>query len=527
VRKPPALTDFYERKRRLAYVFAALSALLLFANLTLGFSLETYDRPGVAVEDETVWTVFRSRVLDADGEPTSRLVRFDAALRGDRRRIELGGEAGALLAEGDEVTAFLGSRYAVLRDGNSLRGADLRQAWEVRAAVRDAARATAWIFGWKDGRIVARRRGLGAWSGEIEVAPAGAPDRLAASLDPAHGPFVAWREKGAARVRSVRWDGRTFAPRADFEGVDADQWDAIPWKDRVLLVTYRKAERTWRQVTLGLDCCAGCPGDRLSRKAALADPVLVLGRKVTGLAAAWAGETLIVALTRWTTVQAAALDPLSGGGGLVPVDAVPFWRRLAAGATPLLLLFFSFSMIFLGFTLFRERDKKPAIELLSPRIAQKPPPAEVLQRAMAYILDHIVMLPLFFVAVEFLNVSPELSAPDLKDPRFLGMVGAWLALHFVYHTAFEGALGWTPGKKILGLRVTDLDCERAGWGAVLVRNLIRPFDAEYPLGVFIGALAMMLSPRRQRLGDRWARTLVVEESGFPAPSAGAGRIESR
>jgi uncharacterized RDD family membrane protein YckC len=139
---------------------------------------------------------------------------------------------------------------------------------------------------------------------------------------------------------------------------------------------------------------------------------------------------------------------------------------------------------------------------------------------MACILDHIVLLPFYVVAVEFLSVSPEVSSLDPADPKLLGMIGVWLALHFAYHFGLEWGLGWTPGKRIIGLRVANEDGSRIGFRGALVRNLVRPLDAEYPVGVFLGAFLVMTSRRRQRLGDRWARTLVVQDSRPPAPPAG-------
>jgi uncharacterized RDD family membrane protein YckC len=67
--------------------------------------------------------------------------------------------------------------------------------------------------------------------------------------------------------------------------------------------------------------------------------------------------------------------------------------------------------------------------------------------------------------------------------------------------------GMTLGKRIVGIRVVDEEGDVAGFGAAIVRNLLRLVD-----GLFfylVGAIFALTSPRGQRLGDRAAHTLVV------------------
>ena len=178
------------------------------------------------------------------------------------------------------------------------------------------------------------------------------------------------------------------------------------------------------------------------------------------------------------------------------------------------MLFFSFSLVFLGFTLLRERSSF-ILEKLSSVAKDGPVPAEILQRAMANILDLMLLLLPFMLAVEVMNLSPESAEFDLSDGKLLALLGVWAAFHFLYHFAMEWAFGWTIGKRIIGIRVTELDGSRLTFGGALLRNLVRVLDAEYPFGVFLGASVMMATGRRQRLGDLAARTMVVRESGSP------------
>lgn len=105
-----------------------------------------------------------------------------------------------------------------------------------------------------------------------------------------------------------------------------------------------------------------------------------------------------------------------------------------------------------------------------------------------------------------------------------------LAVEFVYFAVFEGLLGTTLGKRLFGLRVVRAaDGRPCGPLAAVVRTLLRLVDNV--LFSLPGIAAIISSPRRQRLGDRAAKTLVVSEvpeqllkvfAGFPGLT-GAGR----
>ena len=85
-----------------------------------------------------------------------------------------------------------------------------------------------------------------------------------------------------------------------------------------------------------------------------------------------------------------------------------------------------------------------------------------------------------------------------------------LAVEFVYFALSEGVLGTTLGKRLFGLRVVRADDGRpCGPFAAVVRTLLRLVDNI--LFSVPGIAAIVSSPRRQRLGDRAAKTLVVIE----------------
>jgi len=86
-----------------------------------------------------------------------------------------------------------------------------------------------------------------------------------------------------------------------------------------------------------------------------------------------------------------------------------------------------------------------------------------------------------------------------------------LTLTTLYFVSFE--LLWdgrTPGKRLTHLRVIREGGARVGWRDSLLRNLLRAVDS-LPTGYLLGLVAIVASPRGQRLGDLVAGTLVVRE----------------
>lgn len=88
-----------------------------------------------------------------------------------------------------------------------------------------------------------------------------------------------------------------------------------------------------------------------------------------------------------------------------------------------------------------------------------------------------------------------------------------------YYVFFEmRSSGQTPGKKRMKLRVLSHDGGPVTLGASLARNLLRLVDF-LPSSYFVGAIAMFMSSRNQRLGDMAAGTIVVIESQPKPPTA--------
>lgn len=133
-------------------------------------------------------------------------------------------------------------------------------------------------------------------------------------------------------------------------------------------------------------------------------------------------------------------------------------------------------------------------------------------RFLAGVLDGLLVVMVLLAVVLGLTVLAELDPTGAST-----FVQGFLALGFLlgivaYFVGFHALSdGQTPGKRALGIRVVGVDGEPAGLGALVLRGVLMIPDA-VPVPLFLGMIVIAVSPRRQRLGDVMARTLVVRDT---------------
>jgi uncharacterized RDD family membrane protein YckC len=135
-----------------------------------------------------------------------------------------------------------------------------------------------------------------------------------------------------------------------------------------------------------------------------------------------------------------------------------------------------------------------------------------------FVLTLISCCILVFLSFGFVDIDtdtdPAAAADDI--PAWINLMG--LAVGMAYFIAMEGLTGTTLGKRLLKLKVVRTDGSPMSMREAVVRNVFRILD-----GLFlylIAAIAVWTSDRNQRLGDRVANTLVVNDTGHgggPAP----------
>lgn len=134
-------------------------------------------------------------------------------------------------------------------------------------------------------------------------------------------------------------------------------------------------------------------------------------------------------------------------------------------------------------------------------VAIELPLAGPLPRAMAWLLDFVVRLAVFYLVIGAL----QLLGTGLRGSVFL----LWFGLEWLSPILFEALWqGQTLGKRALGLQVIHDDGSALTWPSAILRNLLRAADF-LPIGYLLGLLSLVFSRRFQRLGDRAAGTLVI------------------
>lgn len=95
-----------------------------------------------------------------------------------------------------------------------------------------------------------------------------------------------------------------------------------------------------------------------------------------------------------------------------------------------------------------------------------------------------------------------------------GLAFLWVGYHVLFHRFAEGQ---TPGKMLASIRVVAVDGYPPSFLALLLRGLIWPIEVVVTLPLPIGLYVIAFTPRRQRLGDLVAGTVVVHARARRAP----------
>jgi uncharacterized RDD family membrane protein YckC len=133
-------------------------------------------------------------------------------------------------------------------------------------------------------------------------------------------------------------------------------------------------------------------------------------------------------------------------------------------------------------------------------------------RFIAFILDTVFLFGLFATVDAWVFTrwgSVEGSELRLTAASLLIAVTLNATVLFLYGWLLEAAWGATLGKVMVGIRVVGAP-QRRSFSACAVRNVLRIVDglAFYLVGTVVAAC----SAARQRIGDIYARTAVIEES---------------
>ena len=146
-------------------------------------------------------------------------------------------------------------------------------------------------------------------------------------------------------------------------------------------------------------------------------------------------------------------------------------------------------------------------------LAGPPPPAAdpkyaINRRVVATILDSFVFVFALFALV---LASPADFEAFVTQPHYGFLILGFAS--FVYFVVLESLFGQTLGKRLVGIRVVDLEYRQPGFGRVLVRTLLRGIDETFLC--LVGLITIIFTIKKQRIGDLAAGTLVVRSADVP------------
>ncbi len=147
--------------------------------------------------------------------------------------------------------------------------------------------------------------------------------------------------------------------------------------------------------------------------------------------------------------------------------------------------------------------------------------ARRIPRFFAWVIDVIIVI----IIIGVLNVAGVIDTISVEEDAAVSTVDSIIqaAITLGYFVVLTAALGATLGKMALGMRVVGADGNKAGVGAILIREIIVRSSGAIlaiflgqEIGGGIGALVsliavfvILIDDKRQGLHDKAAKTFVV------------------
>lgn len=127
-------------------------------------------------------------------------------------------------------------------------------------------------------------------------------------------------------------------------------------------------------------------------------------------------------------------------------------------------------------------------------------------RIVAQIIDGIILSAIFLALGFAMSGAFEFS---YQGEAAYPLIGITALITFLYFVILEGTIGGTVGKKLIKIKVVREDGSACGIGPSLIRNILRIID-ELPFLYIIGMILIARSDKKQRLGDRLGKTIVIK-----------------
>jgi len=157
------------------------------------------------------------------------------------------------------------------------------------------------------------------------------------------------------------------------------------------------------------------------------------------------------------------------------------------------------------------------------------------RRAAAFALDFLLVLPLMYpflqqhIAVLQAQVESAMPADVAVMALSFGLFWHWLAaigIYVTYCIVFEATVAATPGKMFMHCRVADERGEPCRFPRIVIRNLLRLVEMFPAFDLLPPLVLILVTRKRQRLGDLLAGTIVVEQHDVVTTGSEDRRAES-
>jgi len=126
------------------------------------------------------------------------------------------------------------------------------------------------------------------------------------------------------------------------------------------------------------------------------------------------------------------------------------------------------------------------------------------KRIVSTLVDYSIYLLFFFFYVNYFGHDNDEGGKTVDGLLALPVFAVW----FIYFVVVEAVNGATLGHNGVYLKVLTIDRAEISFGQAIKRHLLDPIDIlMYGIPALI---AIKNSDRHQRLGDMWAKTIVVD-----------------
>jgi uncharacterized RDD family membrane protein YckC len=154
-------------------------------------------------------------------------------------------------------------------------------------------------------------------------------------------------------------------------------------------------------------------------------------------------------------------------------------------------------------------EREASVSIQTPEgISFSYPLAGPITRFAAWIIDALIIIA---VVTMLTRITRNIALVSSGVAAVFGIIG-----YFIVSIGYGMFLEWrwrgqTIGKRLLKIRVMDMEGMRLTFQQIAIRNLLRALDS-LPALYTVGGVSMVVSRYAQRLGDMAAGTIVVRQS---------------